>query len=289
MYYLVYSIFKLLSLIPFRLLYVLSDILYYPFYYVIRYRRKIVRKNLTESFPEKGLDEILSIEKKFYRFFIDMMLESVKFISMTPEETRKRMKFGNISIVNEKLREGKTVSAFLGHYANWEWMASIALWLCEEAVCAQIYHRLRNQVLDKLMKYLRERMGSICIDMYKTARFVANTATDDKSYMIGFLADQSPKFREVRYFTHFLNHEVPILVGTEKITKHYGFEAVFAGMKRVKRGYYECTFTFLHDNPSSLPDYELSELYYQKLEEEIRQQPECYLWTHNRFKHAKKN
>lgn len=285
-YYVLLSLVKIISYIPFRMLYVLSDIFFYPFYFVIRYRRKIVRNNLTESFPNKSIDEIIRIEKNFYHFFIDMTLESCKLISISPEEIKQRMKFTNIKLANEMLVEGKSISVFLGHYGNWEWISSIGLWLYKDAIVAQIYHKLRNKSMDKIMRRLRERMGNICVEMYKTVRFIANATTDNKPYIIGFIADQSPKKKEVKHFIQFLNHKIPVLTGTEKATKHYEYNSIFIGVKRVKRGYYECELSSLHDNPKSLPDFELTNLYFQRLEHEIQQHPELYLWTHNRFKYA---
>jgi len=268
------------------MLYALSDLLFFPFYFIIRYRRKIVRKNLTESFPDKSIDEIIRIEKKFYHFFLDMVFESCKLMSMTPEEIRGRMKFTNIEIANEMLREGKSVSLFLGHYGNWEWISSMSLWLHKNAVQAQIYHKLRNKSMDKIMRMLRERMGATCVEMYKTIRFMADGEKSGKPYIIGFIADQSPKKREVKDFIQFLNHTVPVLTGTEKATKHFGYNAMFVSVKKIKRGYYECVLSSLHDNPQSLPNFELTNLYFRRLEQEIMQHPELYLWTHNRFKHA---
>ena len=287
MYHLLFFVFKLVSYIPFRLLYVLSDILFYPLYYVVRYRRKIVRKNLTESFPEKSPAEIKRIERNFYRFFVDIALESCKLLSISPDEMKRRVRFVNIDEVNAVLREGRSISAFLGHYGNWEWLSSVGLWLTEDVRCAQIYHKLRNRTMDRLLIGLRERLGNQCVDMYNTARFIAHESKGPKPLIIGFIADQSPKKHEVKHFLNFLNHRVPVLTGTEKITKHYGYEAMFVGVRRVGRGYYECEFSTLHDDPKSLPDFELTELYYQRLEQEIRQQQELYLWSHNRFKHAK--
>ena len=284
-YYILLFLVRVLSYMPFGMLYGLSDILFFPFYFIIRYRRKIVRKNLTESFPDKGIDEITRIEKNFYHFFIDMVLESCKLISITPEELRQRMKFTNIKTADEMLADGKSISVFLGHYGNWEWITSIKLWLYKDIAVAQIYRRLRNKAMDKIMKKLRERTGNKCVEMHKTVRFMANAAKN-RPYMIGFIADQSPKRREVKHFIQFLNHKVPVLTGTEKATKHYDHNALFISMRRVRRGYYECELISLHDNPKSLPDFELTDLYFQRLEHEILQHPELYLWTHNRFKYA---
>lgn len=286
MYYLIFTIIKVLSYIPFWALYVLSDIMYYPLYYIIRYRRKVVRKNLTESFPEKSHHEILAIEKKFYHYFMDMILESTKMASISPDEIKKRMKFTNIKMTNDLLDQGKSVDYFMGHYCNWEWMTSIGLWIKDDVVCAQVYHKLINHTFDNIIKQMRERMGNICVEMRETARFVANMASQNQPCMVALIADQSPKRKQIKHYVKFLNHTVPVLVGPEKITKHFGHIPVFVNVKRVKRGYYECEFIPLHDNPSSLPDYELSDIYFKHLEDEIRRQPECYLWTHNRFKYT---
>ena len=134
----------------------------------------------------------------------------------------------------------------------------------------------------------RERMGATCVEMRKTARYINEQARAGSICVVGFIADQSPRKRDSRHFLHFLNHEVPVLVGTEKIAKHYGFEAFYLDVKRKKRGYYEAEFIPLHENPQSLPDFELTTLYFQHLEQTILLQPELYLWTHNRFKHAEK-
>ena len=286
-YYISLFLVRIVACMPFRCLYILSDILYYPLYFIVRYRRKIVRKNLVESFPDKGTDEIIRLEKKFYHFFVDMTLESCKLATITPEEIGRRMKFVNVEMVNEMLRNGQSVSLFLGHYGNWEWISSLGLWLYEGAGVAQIYRKLRNRTMDRIMKEMRERSGSVCVDMHKTVRFVADAAADGRPYIIGFIADQSPKRRESRHFIPFLNHMVPVLTGTEKVTKHFGYKAVFAGMRRVRRGYYECEFSMLHDDPRALPDFELTGLYFRKLESEILRHPEYYLWTHNRFKYAR--
>lgn len=279
---------KLLACIPFSVLYFLSDGMFYLLYYVIRYRRKVVRRNLAESFPEKSLPEIKRIEKKFYRFFMDMILESCKLATISPEELRRRMKFVNIEAVNAQVRQGKSVSVYLGHYGNWEWVSSMPLWLDKRMTGAQIYHKLRNENLDRLMLYIRERMGAKCVDMYKTARYITDQVSRHALCVIGFIADQSPKKREARHFLPFLHHKTPVLTGTEKITKHYGFMAWFLRVRRVRRGYYEAEFVQLHEDPRSLPDFELTALYFRHLEQAILEQPELYLWTHNRFKHAEK-
>ena len=288
MYHLLSFFLKLLSYIPFGVLYFLSDGLYCLLYYVIRYRRRVVRKNLAESFPEKSERDILQLEKKFYHFFTDQVLESCKMASISPEEIKRRMTFKNMEKVNAVLREGKSIALYMGHYGNWEWVSSFPLWLEENALAVQIYHKLSNENMDRLILHNRGRMGAISVEMRKTARYITEMAMKNKVGIVGFIADQSPKKKESRHFLHFLNHEAPVLTGTEKMIKHYGFEAWFLDMKRVKRGYYEAELIQINDNPQAVPDFELTAVYVRMLEQMIRNCPELYLWTHNRFKHALK-
>ena len=287
LYYAVYSVVKLLSLLPFTLLYLLSDALFFPLYYLVRYRRKVVHRNLKESFPAKTDEEIMLIEKRFYHFFIDVVLESCKLLSISPEEMKRRMNFVNMDILREMLAGGKSVSVFLGHYGNWEWISSSGLWFDKPGTVAQVYHPLRNKPVDRIMLKIRRRMGNACVEMTKTVRYVAELKDSGTPRIMGLIADQSPAKNGLKHFLRFLNHEVPVLTGSEKVTKHFGLDAVFLGMKRVKRGYYECNLSMLHENPASLPDYELTRLFFERLEAEIERQPECYLWSHKRFKYAR--
>lgn len=279
----------LLSLIPLRVMYVLSAGLFYPLYYLGRYRRKVVRKNLTESFPEKSMQEILKLEKKFYRFFIDTIFEMCKLATISKKEIGRRMKFTNVEDVNEVLRQGKSISLYMGHYGNWEWVSSMPLCLDKDAIAGHVYRRLGNKDVDRLFLHNRSRMDAVCIEMRETARKINEYITNQKVSIIGYIADQSPRKRDIHHYVPFLNHHTPAVIGTEKLTKRYGIEAWYLNVKRVKRGYYEADFVQIHKNPQSLPDFELTDLYYQYLERTILQQPELYLWTHNRFKHAQKS
>ena len=285
-YHLLSFFMKLLAVLPFSVLYFLSDCVYYLIYYLVRYRRAIVRKNLTESFPEKSEQEIILIEKKFYKFFTDNIFESFKMATISRTEMSCRMKFKNIDAVNSVLNEGKSISLYLGHYGNWEWISSMPLHLKEGVVAAQIYHELHNDDMNRLILNNRGRMGAVNVEMRKTARYINELSIQNKVSIIGFIADQSPKKQDSRHFIPFLNHNVPVLTGTEKITKHYGFEAWFIKVRRVKRGYYEAEFVKMHDSPKSLPDFELTSIYFNMLENMIKVAPQLYLSTHNRFKHA---
>lgn len=287
-YHLLSALINIFAKIPFCIIYILSDLLFYIIYYIAQYRRKIVRKNLTESFPEKSTHEIRIIEKKFYKHFTDQALELIKLASISKKDIRRRMIFTNIEAINAQLREGKSISLFLGHYGNWEWASSLPLWLENNVIGAQIYHRLRNKSIDKIVQYIRGRMGASNVEMRKTAYFINKQSMARNVCLIGFISDQSPRIKDATHFLHFLNHNTPVLVGTEKVTKRYGYEAWFLHIKKKKRGYYEAEFIQMHQNPQSLPDFELTAIYYRLLEKTIKECPELYLWTHNRYKHATK-
>lgn len=287
-YTLLRSLLKPISKMPFKLMYIISDGLYPVLYYIVRYRRKIVRKNLTESFPDKSPEEIRRIEKKFYRNFIDNMLETCKMGAMSTEEMSRHMTFPNIEEVNKVLRSGQSIALYLGHYGNWEWISSMPIHLEKGVVAAQIYHKLSNEAMDRLMLENRAAHGATNVEMNRTARFIMELRAKHRESIIGFIADQSPRWADLHYFLPFLNHRTPVITGTEKIAKHYKFDVWFVHTKKIKRGYYEARFIRMHDHPDSLPDFELTDIYYRMLEDMIREQPELYLWTHNRFKHAEK-
>ncbi len=286
-YHLLYISLKLLSYIPFRLLYILSDGLGFILYHIVRYRRAIVRRNLTESFPQKDRAEIKRIEKEFYRFFTDNALETIKLASISPAEIGRRMRFTNIDEINDVLRSGRSISLFVGHFGNWEWMSSMPLYLDKCAVPGQIYHKLSNKNFDRLMLKIRARMGAINIEMRQTARFITKQIRENRQCIIGFIADQSPRARDAHYFIPFLNHETPILLGPEKITTHYNFEAWFMKTSRTRRGFYEVQFIRLTDEPGQLKEHELSDMYYSHLEAMIIENPQLYLWSHKRFRLAR--
>ena len=289
-YYLLRWTWRLLSLIPLRVMYVLSNAVFYPVYYLGRYRRKVARKNLIESFPEKSKQEIGTIEKRFYRFFVDMLFEMCKLMSFSKKEMAEHMVFTNMETLNAALQQGKSVSLYMGHYANWEWVSSLALHTKgeKEIAVGQIYKKLHNSMINKLLTYNRERMGNLCIEMNQTLRWIDEQVKNHIPTITCYVADQSPGKSQIRHYLPFLHHTTPVYIGAEKITKRYGFEAWYLDVRRLKRGYYEATFVRLHDHPQSLPDFELTDIYYRHLEKSILQQPELYLWTHNRFKHAQK-
>lgn len=289
-YYIIGGVWSLFSRLPMRVLYAISDVLFLLVYYVIKYRRKVVHKNLVGSFPEKNAEEILKIEKGFYHFFCDYVAENIKQFTISKDEMKKRMVIKGIDEINERMeREGKNFCfVYLGHYCNWEWVASLPYWAPQDMLCAQIYHPLYSKAFDQLFLRIRNQFGGECIPMKETLRRIIELRRAKQKTIIGFISDQAPKWNSIHHFTPFLNRETPVFTGTEKIAKQVDALVYYGDVKRIKRGYYTCEFKPLTEKPvKQIPDWELTDLYAQKLELMIKETPHLWLWSHNRWKRTK--
>lgn len=288
-YYIAYALWYLLSLLPLWLLYFVSDLLFFPTYYLARYRRKIVRRNLTGSFPEKDLKEIVRIEKRFYHFFCDYIVETIKLFSMSEEQMKRRMVFKGVDhIVNAMEKEDKNFCfVYLGHYCNWEWIASLPYWCPDDVKCGQIYHPLYNKAFDRLFLRLRNQFGGECIAMKETLRRIIEMKRAKQKCIIGFISDQAPKWNSIHHWCDFLHRETPVFIGTERIGKQVDALIYYADVKRTRRGYYLCEFKPLTHRPKEVPDYELTDRFTHLLEEMIKERPDFWLWSHKRWKRTK--
>lgn len=288
-YNLSFALWYLLSLLPLQVLYRVSDILYYPLYYVVRYRRQVVRQNLTGSFPEKSEKEIIRIEKEYYAWFCDYVVETVKQMSMSKHQMMKRMTFSGVDdIVKAMEQENKNFCfVYLGHYGNWEWIASLPYWVPADVKCGQIYHPLRNRAVDRLFLRLRNQFGGVCIPMKETLRKIIEMRRNNQKAIIGFISDQAPKWNSIHHWCDFLHRKTPVFIGTEKIGKQVDALIYYAEVTRPKRGHYHCAFKPLTHCAKQVPDYELTDRFTRLLEEMITNDPSCWLWTHKRWKRTK--
>lgn len=285
-YHILFFLLYLLSLLPMRLLYLLSDGLFFPLFHIVKYRRKVVEKQLDECFPEKGMQERRAIERQFYHFFCDYLVEVIKLFSISKKEMMRRMKFVGIEQVREELKDKKFCFLYLGHYCNWEYIASLSYWL-PEIHCGQIYHRIYNQAFDELFLKLRGQFGGESILMKDTLRRILTLRNQEKKVMIGFIADQLPKWENMHHWTTFLNHDTSFFIGAERIAKQVDAALYYVDVERVKRGYYQVRFRLMTLHPKEFPDYELTDQYARLLEESICRQPAYWLWTHKRWKRTK--
>lgn len=285
-YHILFFLLYLLSLLPMRLLYLLSDCLFFPLFHIVKYRRKVVEKQLDECFPEKSMQERRAIERQFYHFFCDYLVEVIKLFSISKKEMMRRMKFVGIEQVREELKDKKFCFLYLGHYCNWEYIASLSYWL-PEIHCGQIYHRIYNQAFDELFLKLRGQFGGESILMKDTLRRILTLRNQEKKVMIGFIADQLPKWENMNHWTTFLNHDTSFFIGAERIAKQVDAALYYVDVERVKRGYYQVRFRLMTLHPKEFPDYELTDQYARLLEESICRQPAYWLWTHKRWKRTK--
>ena len=287
-YYIIYGLLKLHALVPLRVLYLFSDILYVLVYYIVRYRRKLVRKNLTNSFPEKTEEEIIEIEKQFYQHFCDYFFETIKLLHISDEEMSERMKFYGLDELSEAMKNNKSCILYLGHYGNWEWVPSIGLHLSEELVTAQIYQRISSKSFDEIFKKIRTRFKSLNIERKKTLRTLIELRNAQKQVLVGFISDQRPPRYYDQYWTTFLNQDSLFLTGTERIARQAKLAVVYLDIEKIKRGYYKGTFSIITPNASEQPEFAITEKYVRKLEQSILRNPAYYLWTHNRWKFDRK-
>lgn len=282
-----YCIFYLVSLLPLTILYAISDGIYYMMYYVVRYRRHLVRKHLIDCFPEKSDEERLKIEREFYSWLCDYIVETIKLFTMSKKQIKKRMQFIGAEKVRESCQKGQSCAVYLGHYCNWEWITSLQLWVGEDIACGQLYHPLENKAFDKLFLYLRNRLGAQCIPMAESIRKIMKMRQEDKPIVIGFIADQVPLWNNIHYWTDFLHHDTPVFTGTEKIARKMNFAVYYLDIQRLKRGYYQAEFKLLTEIPKEKKEFEITETYIRELEKTIQRQPAFWLWTHNRWKRTR--
>ena len=287
LYYIIYPLWYLLSLLPLGVLYILSDALFHLLYHLLRYRRRIVYKNLVESFPEKSEAEIRQVERGFYHFFCDYIVESLKMMTISPEEMKRRMVFKGIEQFDEVVEAGGSCALYLGHYCNWEWVSSVPLWVTPKAKCGQIYHPIENPEFDRLFLKQRGRMGAVSIPMNDTLREILRYRSEHQPVIIGYISDQVPHWRNIHHWCEFLHHDTPVLTGTERIVRKVNHAVFYLEMTRVRRGYYEGEIKLITREPQSLPEYEITTRYFQMLEASIRRRPEFWLWSHNRWKRGR--
>ena len=283
-FYLLYGIVFICSLQPMWLHYIYSDILYFIIRYIVGYRKRIVRKNLRSSFPEKTDRERKEIEKRFYAFFCDYIVENIKLLTMRKKNIMKRMTFEGLEEIDKSFREHDLVFIYLGHYCNWEYVASLQWWVPKEIHCAQLYSNLKNYAFDQLFLKIRSRYGGDNIKKNESIRHIVTYKEHHEKAIIGFISDQTPRWINIHKWLNFLHQDTPVFTGTERIAKKVNAAVYYGEMTRTRRGYYHCTFKLMTNDACSMKDEELTTQYMHLLEESIQREPAYWLWTHNRWK-----
>lgn len=287
-----YWMLKPLSMLPLRVLFVLSDLFVYPLvYHVFRYRLKVVRRNLAASFPHKASAEIRLLEKRFYRHFCDSFMEMIRVLSMPVEEGRKRMKCINVDILTRDLSPGKGSLVVLGHYGNWEYQVFLQLYLpadCKHEPLS-VYRPLKNKAFDYLYQRIRTHFGGKIVAKDNMYRKIIQLRRDNIPGLFGMVSDQSPSRRSINYWTTFLNQDTAIYSGPDRVSRQTGYAVVYADVRKVSRGHYETVYSLLTDDPQSEAPDAITERYARAMEQTILRDPAYWLWTHKRWKHKRNN
>ena len=320
-YHIVYSLAWLVALLPYRALYALSDGLYLLVYHIIRYRRKVVGKNLSTSFPEKSSAEIKTIERQFYHWLCDYAVETIKLLHVSDDELLRHLEFRGCDEVEKYMDKGLSVAWMLGHYCNWEYLSATALgmkrWgiLKDEvrgkaigvtrvrgyegtrialirgerreesrAVMGLIYKPLRNKAMDRLFLKIRQSHYGTCVARNDILRKLVQLRQESRLSIFGYIADQGPKWENIHLWLDFLNHDTPVFTGSERIIRKMRQPVFYIDMERPGRGRYVCTAHLITEHPEQMEEYELTHRYFQLLEQTVRRAPQYYLWSHKRWK-----
>ena len=285
LYYLTLPFIYFLSLLPFRLLYLLSDGVYVLLYHVIGYRKEVVRKNLRSSFPGKTPAEIDLITKNFYRYFCDLTLETFKTLTISRSKMLKHCSLepDAAALFRQLANEGRSLIIVMGHKGNWEWAGNTFSLCCEHQLYV-IYHPLSNSYFNGLLYKMRTRFGTKLIAMKDTFRDMMRNRGELSA--TAFIADQAPS-PDKAYWMNFMNQDTPVFLGTEKIAQKMKYPIVYVSVKKIKRGYYTLGASILKEPPFDLQEGEITTTHTKKLEADIIEQPETWLWTHRRWKHAR--
>lgn len=281
------AIAKLIAMLPFSVLYFISDFLFWVVYHLVRYRRKIVRKNLQNAFPDKAIREIVTLEKEYYHHLCDYFVETVKILRMSEEEMKQRMHFENPELLNELTQRGGASLMCLGHYGNWEWVPSIVLHLMPGIEGGLVYKQLHSTSFDQLFYKIRSRFGSYPIEKRSVLRKLIQKRKEGNTIVVGFLTDQRPPRVSDKYWTTFLNQDTPVQTGMEKIARSLSLPVIYLDIEKVKRGFYRGRFVLVSPDASTENEHTITENYMRLLEKTVMRAPAFYLWSHNLWKFSK--
>lgn len=283
---LVYPFIWLISLLPMRILYIFSDFFYLLFYYVIGYRKKVVLENLKTAFPNTSEKELKVIQKKFFKHFTDIFMESVKAFTISQKTIQKKYTYKNPEVINDVVKKGRNIALVGAHQANWEWSTSLPLVL--DITVFGAYTKLANKYFEKVVKDSRMKFGVVGYKTSETIKAMKNNYDNGIRGLYLLLSDQSPQVHKTHYWSEFFGVKVPIHTGAEMLAKKFDLVVINYVSKKIKRGHYEVEFELITETPKEFENYQITDKYLEITERNIKEQPEFYLWSHKRFKHRDK-
>jgi len=276
---------RLLSYLPLSVLYLISDFLFLILYHIVKYRRKVVFDNLKNSFPNKSNIELRLIEKEFYYYLADLIVETIKLVTASEHDVLKRFTINNLDLVRKFEEQNQSYLMAASHYGNWEWNTLISP-LAFKAQTLIIYKELTNKTFDTFLKNVREKSGVKMVTMRSSFRAIIKHKNELTNTV--FAADQTPAHLEAQILIDFLNQKTLVFYGLEKTAKATNYPVIFCDLKRVKRGYYAANFKLVTENPSLEPENAITKKYFSLLEDRINDEPAYWLWSHKRWKNSPK-
>jgi len=271
-----------LSLLPLEVLYLFAAIVYWVLYYITGYRRKVVRTNLNNAFPEKSKEEIDLLEKRFYKYLAALIFEIIKLSTISKKELQRRFTFKNTALINAYLERGESVLACSAHYGNWEW-GTVSIGLSLKGISYPIYKPLSNQIFGQWFNTIRSRFGNRMVAMRQTYRALSESKNEATIFYFG--SDQAPPKSESHYWINFLHQHTSIQLGVEKIAVKTNRPVFYLKVTVLKKGYYEVDCVPLCMHPEQTTGHEITDLHARLLEEIIKGDPAYWLWSHKRWKH----
>ncbi|MEE2801008.1 MAG: lysophospholipid acyltransferase family protein [Bacteroidota bacterium] len=281
LFYIAYALIRLVSVLPFWLVYRLSDFIYFILYYIIGYRKEVTKSNIRTAFPHLDEKEVTRIAKASTRHFCDIFIEMMKSLHISKEEMHKRFTCTNAEMVNAFAKADKSIVVLFGHAGSYEW--SMVLDEVLHFNVYAIYKPIKNKKFNQLITDIRKKFGSTMVPMRHATRVMSEKA-DNERCLFALVADQAPKRARSQYFTNFFNKPSAVFRGGERIAAEHGLPVFFLAIKKIKRGYYETTFHKITDDASKEPEWLVTDKFFSLLEDQIKMQPEYYLWSHKRWK-----
>ncbi len=275
-----------LAYLPLSVLYILSDIIYLLCYYVIGYRRRVVRRNLQLVYPDMSPEERRKIERRFYKHFGDCVVETIKLLHISDEEIHRRVEICDAHLVEQVADAGRPVILYLGHYGNWEWVPQITQAYARPTVSGQIFRPLSSRVMDLLMLSIRSRFPSKNIPQYRAIRDLLKMRREHKTFLVGFIADQRPNSAVMKYWCTFLGQESAYNHGGEEIGNRVDAQYLYLDVEKLRRGHYRLTFKEIIPLDDG-GEYPYTRAFLKMLEQTIHRAPQYWLWSHNRWKFAR--
>lgn len=273
----------LLGSLPLWMLQAFAWVLHWLIWHVLKYRKKVVLSNLRNAFPEKTESEIVKIAKRFYLHLCDIFMESIYRMSAT--EAQKRYVFEQVEVYQKLFQKGKDLIIMMGHYANWEWTASA--WNQVPYRTIGVYKPLMNKTFDRYFIFMRTRFGSQAVPLRNTFKEAVGCRQNNDRFALLLVGDQRPTPAEIKLWLTFMNQDTPIILGPEKMAQKFDTAVIYLQVVPVKRGYYRVFPVLITENASKTAENEVSTLFYSVLENQIKSQPEYYLWSHKRWKYTK--